>query len=63
VPRVLSLIYLYVSKKCHRDADVYDDEANDAAFIHGRQRKLERGGGVGEKSFRANTRPCICMTI
>ena len=51
-----------MSNQCHKDADVYDDEANDAAFIHGRQRKLERGGGgVGEKSFRAKTTACLTV--
>ena len=43
--------------KCHKDDDVYDDEANAASSIHG---KLERGVTlIGKKSFRAKITPCL----
>lgn len=43
--------------KCHKDDDVYDDEANAASSIHG---KLERGVTlVGKKSFRAKVPPYL----
>ena len=47
--------YTVCMSKCHKDDDVYDDEANAASSIHD---KLERGVTlVGKKSFRAKITP------